>query len=49
MSKKPYTAPTITEHGDVVKQTTGFGGKYWEFSTNKGWIDDEDPIIPAKN
>jgi hypothetical protein len=28
--RKPYTPPTITEHGDVVKQTKGLGGKYWE-------------------
>lgn len=30
MEKKPYTPPTITEHGDAVKQTKGFGGEYWE-------------------
>jgi hypothetical protein len=45
MSKKTYTPPTITEHGDVVKQTTGFGGAYWELSTNKGWTDPDDPPI----
>jgi hypothetical protein len=28
--KKPYTPPTLTEHGDVVEQTRGTGGKYWE-------------------
>lgn len=30
MEKKPYNPPTITEHGDAVKQTTGFGGTLWE-------------------
>ena len=33
MEKKPYTPPTITEHGDAVKQTKGFGGEYWEMLT----------------
>jgi hypothetical protein len=28
--RKPYSPPTITEHGDAVKQTRGLGGKYWE-------------------
>jgi hypothetical protein len=31
MEKKPYTPPTITEHGDAMKLTKGFGGEYWEF------------------
>jgi hypothetical protein len=30
MEKKPYTPPTITEHGDAVKVTKGFGGTIWE-------------------
>lgn len=30
MDKKPYNPPTVTEHGNAVKQTTGIGGKYWE-------------------
>lgn len=30
MDKKPYTPPTITEHGDAVKETKGFGGHIWE-------------------
>ena len=30
MEKKTYPPPTITEHGDAVKQTKGFGGPYWE-------------------
>lgn len=33
MEKKPYTPPTITEHGDAVKQTKGFGGEFWEMMT----------------
>jgi hypothetical protein len=35
MEKKPYTPPTITEHGDAVKQTTGFGGRYWEVMSSR--------------
>jgi hypothetical protein len=30
MQKKPYTPPTITEHGKVIEQTKGVGGRYWE-------------------
>jgi hypothetical protein len=30
MSKKPYTAPTVVDLGDAVKQTKGWGGKCWE-------------------
>ncbi|MGH7447836.1 MAG: hypothetical protein ACREK1_02225 [Longimicrobiales bacterium] len=30
MQKKPYTPPTITEHGKAVEQTKGFGGTNWE-------------------
>lgn len=45
--KKPYTPPTITEHGDIVKNTTGIGGKYWEFACNKAYYNgEEDPIKP---
>ena len=33
MDKKPYSPPTITEHGDAVKETKGFGGDYWEMMT----------------
>ena len=33
MDKKPYTPPTITEHGDAVKETKGFGGEFWEMFT----------------
>ncbi|HSJ08958.1 MAG TPA: hypothetical protein VK928_03570 [Longimicrobiales bacterium] len=28
--KKPYAPPTITTHGDVVKETKGLGGRFWE-------------------
>jgi hypothetical protein len=41
--KKTYTPPTVTEHGDVVKQTTGMGGKYLEFMSPKYYGDLEDP------
>jgi hypothetical protein len=30
MEKKPYTPPTITEHGNAVQETKGFGGTNWE-------------------
>lgn len=40
MQKKPYTPPTITEHGNVVKATNGLGGKYWEMYANKMYADD---------
>jgi hypothetical protein len=30
MTKKPYTAPTITDHGDAVEQTKGLCGRCWE-------------------
>jgi hypothetical protein len=30
MEKKPYSPPTITEHGDAVRETKGFGGTNWE-------------------
>lgn len=33
MEKKPYTPPAITEHGDAVKATKGFGGPYWELAS----------------
>ena len=35
MEKKPYTPPTITEHGDAVKETKGFGGDFWEIMSRK--------------
>jgi hypothetical protein len=33
--KKPYTPPTVTEHGDAVQQTRGMGGKFFESYLNK--------------
>jgi hypothetical protein len=30
MQKKPYTQPTITDHGDAVEQTKGMTGRCWE-------------------
>jgi hypothetical protein len=32
MQKKPYTPPTITEHGSAVEKTKGFGGEFWELA-----------------
>lgn len=42
MEKKPYTPPTITEHGDAVKQTKGFGGPYWEMMSPRPTSEVED-------
>ena len=33
MEKKPYTPPKITEHGDAIKETKGWGGTIWEMVT----------------
>jgi hypothetical protein len=33
--KKPYTPPTVTEHGNAVQSTKGFGGKYFEMMNPK--------------
>lgn len=30
MEKKPYSPPTVTQQGNAVEQTNGFGGRYWE-------------------
>jgi hypothetical protein len=35
--KKPYVAPTVTEHGNAVKQTLGMTGKYWEPLIYQNW------------
>lgn len=32
--KKPYSAPTITDHGDAVEKTTGLCGDIWEITGN---------------
>jgi len=45
MQKKPYVPPTITEHGNVVKETKGMGGKYWEPYSPK-MFDEGPPIMP---
>ena len=39
-SKKTYTAPQVTEHGNAVKETKGFGGQYFEMICPK-----PDPVI----
>lgn len=42
-SKQPYTTPTLTDHGDAVKQTKGIHGRHWEFiGSNTG--DDRPPV-----
>ena len=38
--KKPYTAPTVTEHGNAVEATKGFGGKYFEVMSTKSEPED---------
>jgi hypothetical protein len=43
MEKKPYSPPVITQHGDAVRQTKGFGGRYWELYSPKSVSDFEDP------
>jgi hypothetical protein len=41
--KQPYAPPTLTNHGDVVKQTKGIFGRHWEtIGSNTG--DDGPPI-----
>jgi hypothetical protein len=30
MEKKPYSPPTVTDHGDAVEQTKGISGRCWE-------------------
>jgi hypothetical protein len=34
--KKPYTAPTVTDHGKVVEQTKGIVSSYWEVFGHQG-------------
>ena len=43
MEKKPYSPPVVTEHGDAVQQTKGFGGRYWELYATKSQPDDPPP------
>jgi hypothetical protein len=31
MVKKPYSPPTLTDHGDAVEKTKGLGGAWWEY------------------
>lgn len=31
MEKKPYTPPTLTDHGAVVEKTKGLMGFTWEY------------------
>jgi hypothetical protein len=43
MEKKPYSPPAITQHGDAVRETKGFGLVYWEAYQPKTMSDFEDP------
>ena len=36
--KKPYTPPTLTNFGNVVDKTKGFGGESYENYMPKPWI-----------
>lgn len=39
--KKPYTPPTLTEHGKVVERTRGLNADFVEFQGLKAsWEDD---------
>jgi hypothetical protein len=31
MERKPYSPPTVTDHGNVVEKTKGWGGDWWEY------------------
>ena len=31
MEKKPYTTPSITDHGSAVEKTKGVAGAAWEY------------------
>jgi hypothetical protein len=43
-TKRPYAPPKLTDHGDVLKQTTGLTGPCWELiGSNWG-----DPIPPPE-
>jgi len=37
--KKPYSPPTITDHGDAVEETKGFCGELYEYQSNAPWVD----------
>jgi hypothetical protein len=41
--KKTYAPPQVTTLGNAVKQTRGFGGRFWEILLGKmAWGGDED-------
>lgn len=42
--KKPYTPPTVTEHGNAVQQTRGWGGRFMESYMNKYTSQFDNPI-----
>ena len=39
-SKKTYTPPTITDHGEVTKKTQGVVGTSWEAYGKRTIVDD---------
>ena len=45
--KKPYTPPTVTEHGNAVQATKGFSGRYFEMLSPKP--EPEDVIKPMND
>lgn len=44
MDKKPYTVPTVTEHGKAVEQTKGVGGRFFESLMPKVISDYDNPV-----
>jgi hypothetical protein len=40
-SRKAYVPPTITNFGNVVEQTKGFGGDSYESYMPKPWVYDD--------
>jgi hypothetical protein len=45
--KKPYTPPTITDHGDVTKKTQGLVSTAYETYGRRAWH--EDPKNPGND
>lgn len=44
MQKKPYTPPQVTDLGDAIEQTKGFGGDYYE-TYGAAWDPPIDPTM----
>ena len=47
MEKKPYTPPTLTDHGSVVETTKGIVGYTFEPVGRMWWENNEDAEAPA--